>query len=141
MKKVLVSNLKCKSRTDFNLDPDINKGEVFNWCWKVCKHQQQFEKGPSIDDVISTFQVFNPSLLTPKMFSALKSQAPRLTQLVHKSQSIFMTSCHFFEIFAFQTKYLCTDSVMFSPKLYIPNTLNIDLILWHTQLIVCAVKC
>ena len=23
-------------------------------------------------------------------------------------------------------------------KLYIPNTLNIDLILWHTQLIVCA---
>ena len=28
-----------------------------------------------------------------------------------------------------------------SPKLYIPSTLNIDLILWHTQLIVCAVKC
>ena len=27
-----------------------------------------------------------------------------------------------------------------SPKLYIPSTLNIDLILWHTQLIVCAVK-
>ena len=26
-------------------------------------------------------------------------------------------------------------------KLYIPSTLNIDLILWHTQLIVCAVKC
>ena len=26
------------------------------------------------------------------------------------------------------------------PKLYIPSTLNIDLILWHTQLIVCAVK-
>ena len=24
------------------------------------------------------------------------------------------------------------------PKLYIPNTLNIDIILWHTQLIVCA---
>ena len=23
------------------------------------------------------------------------------------------------------------------PKLYIPSTLNIDLILWHTQLIVC----
>jgi hypothetical protein len=23
-------------------------------------------------------------------------------------------------------------------KLYIPNTLNIDLILWHTQLIACA---
>ena len=27
------------------------------------------------------------------------------------------------------------------PKLYTPSTLNIDLILWHTQLIVCAVKC
>ena len=26
-------------------------------------------------------------------------------------------------------------------KLYIPSTLNIDLILWHTQLIVYAVKC
>ena len=25
-------------------------------------------------------------------------------------------------------------------KLYIPSTINIDLILWHTQLIVCAVK-
>ena len=28
-----------------------------------------------------------------------------------------------------------------SPKLYIPSTLNIELILWHTQLIVCAIKC
>ena len=28
-----------------------------------------------------------------------------------------------------------------APKLYIASTLNIDLILWHTQLIVCAVKC
>ena len=26
-------------------------------------------------------------------------------------------------------------------KCYIPSTLNIDLKLWHTQLIVCAVKC
>ena len=29
------------------------------------------------------------------------------------------------------------DSRLF-PKLYIPSTLNIDLIMWHTQLIVCA---
>ena len=29
----------------------------------------------------------------------------------------------------------------YDPKLYIPSTLNIDLILWHSQLIVCAVKC
>ena len=27
------------------------------------------------------------------------------------------------------------------PKLYIPSTLNIDFILWHTQSIVCALKC
>ena len=27
------------------------------------------------------------------------------------------------------------------PKLYTPITLNIDLILWHTQFNVCAVKC
>ena len=26
-----------------------------------------------------------------------------------------------------------------NPKLYIPSTLNIDLILWHTQLILCAI--
>ena len=26
-------------------------------------------------------------------------------------------------------------------KLYIPSTLNIDIVLWHTQKIVCAVKC
>ena len=28
--------------------------------------------------------------------------------------------------------------VMVVPKLYTPSTLNIDLILWHTHLIVCA---
>ena len=31
--------------------------------------------------------------------------------------------------------------VLHVTKLYIPSTLNIDLILWHTQLNVCAVKC
>ena len=31
--------------------------------------------------------------------------------------------------------------VSLQSKLYIPSALNIDLILWHTQLIVCAVKC
>ena len=30
------------------------------------------------------------------------------------------------------------DNSIKQPKLYIPSTLNIDLILWHTQLIVCA---
>ena len=31
-----------------------------------------------------------------------------------------------------------TVILKFLPKLYIPSALNIDLILWHTQLIVCA---
>ena len=35
----------------------------------------------------------------------------------------------------------CWVSFWGSPKLYIPSTLNIYFILWHTQLIVCAVKC
>ena len=34
---------------------------------------------------------------------------------------------------------LLTNNMMHS-KLYIPSTLNIDLILWHSQLIVYAVK-
>ena len=38
-------------------------------------------------------------------------------------------------------KILSTCIFMICSKLYIPSTLNIDLILWHTQLIVCAVKC
>ena len=33
------------------------------------------------------------------------------------------------------------NKVKDSSKLYIASSLNIDLILWHTQLIVCAVKC
>ena len=32
-------------------------------------------------------------------------------------------------------------SLILIPKLYITSTLNVDLILWHTQLIVCVVKC
>ena len=30
---------------------------------------------------------------------------------------------------------------VFRAKLYIPSTLNIDLILMHTQLIACVIKC
>ena len=30
--------------------------------------------------------------------------------------------------------------VSLEPKLYTPSTLNIDLILWHTQFIVCAMN-
>ena len=29
----------------------------------------------------------------------------------------------------------------YEPKLYTPSTLNIDLMLWHTQLSVCVAKC
>ena len=32
------------------------------------------------------------------------------------------------------------SSFMLDSKLYIPSTLNTDSLLWHTQLIVCAVK-
>jgi hypothetical protein len=40
----------------------------------------------------------------------------------------------------FKVVTICED-MMLLPKLYIPSTLNIELILWHTQLIMCAVKC
>ena len=54
---------------------------------------------------------------------------------------------HFKRPFDFSKKVRKINSgpeVGCSSKLYIPSTLNIDLILWlewHTQLIVCAVKC
>ena len=38
----------------------------------------------------------------------------------------------------------CDDDdvgVVLPTKLYILSTLNTDYLLWHTQLIVCAVKC
>ena len=34
-----------------------------------------------------------------------------------------------------------TANFAYRTKLYIPSTLNIDLIMWHTQLIVYAEKC
>ena len=51
-----------------------------------------------------------------------------------------------FSAFLFKLKKRATlcfscGSAASKPKLYIPSILNIDLILWHTQLIVCAVKC
>ena len=49
--------------------------------------------------------------------------------------------------FRFSKKFLVgkirckyTEILRADPKLYIPSTLNIDLILWHTQLIVFALK-
>ena len=39
-----------------------------------------------------------------------------------------------FSLFSFLFEYIITGC----PQSYIPSTLNIDLILWHTQLIVCA---
>jgi hypothetical protein len=36
---------------------------------------------------------------------------------------------------------ILADIAGMTQSLYIPSTLNIDLILWHTQLIVGAVKC
>ena len=42
-----------------------------------------------------------------------------------------------FEVFA-ETKSVTKSRLQ--SKLYIPSTLNIDFILWHTQMIVCTVK-
>ena len=39
--------------------------------------------------------------------------------------------------FTYHSILLCQTRLSLIPKLYIPSTLNIDLILWHTQLIVC----
>ena len=38
----------------------------------------------------------------------------------------------------FKERELIVTKLTQGPKLYIPSTLNIDLILWHTQLNVCA---
>ena len=43
---------------------------------------------------------------------------------------------------ASQEQMMCeSHTFYYNAKLYIPSTLNIDLILWQTQLIVYAVKC
>ena len=39
------------------------------------------------------------------------------------------------------TYHLAYLNLTVNTKLYIPSTLNIDFVLWHTQLIVYAVKC
>ena len=36
---------------------------------------------------------------------------------------------------------VCYNILRYTSKLYIPSTLNIDLILWHRKFIVYAVKC
>ena len=46
-------------------------------------------------------------------------------------------SLDFFLIYKYETQFF----FKLPPKLYIPSTLNIDLILWHTQSILCALKC
>ena len=40
-----------------------------------------------------------------------------------------------------ELKFYAWPELPWWAKLYIPSTLNIVFILWHTQLIVCAVKC
>ena len=46
-----------------------------------------------------------------------------------------------FSAYSAYRQVLSYRSLKLRAKLYTPSTLNIDLILWHTQLIVCAVKC
>ena len=51
----------------------------------------------------------------------------------------FWSNCDLYFSFLFSCYFSSNQNGKGSPsKLYIPSTLNIDLILWHTQLIVCA---
>ena len=52
----------------------------------------------------------------------------------------FFMACHKLGAMAiYLVKQACVNDILASvSKLYIPSTLNIDLTLWHTQLIVCA---
>ena len=53
---------------------------------------------------------------------------------------LFQTNC--LEIvYRLSTDIYSAPKSSLYPKLYTPSTLNITLILWHTQLIVCAIKC
>ena len=74
----------------------------------------------ALEDQINVFvlHVFH-SYLSP-MLSVVYAHKAELTELFFAESNIFLFGM--------------------SPKLYIPSTLNIDPILWHTQLIVCAVK-
>ena len=42
------------------------------------------------------------------------------------------------DLLEFFNKNRANNASTFNPKLYIPSTLNIDLIQWHIKLIVCA---
>ena len=53
------------------------------------------------------------------------------------SFSCFKTACKYLENFR-PSEDINKLQDSFVSKLYIPSTLNIDLILWHTQSIVCA---
>jgi hypothetical protein len=62
-----------------------------------------------------------------------------------KSFLLVATNCpesmffSFFSVFQFNLQSrIGKKAANLQTKLYIPSTLNIDLILWHTQLIVCA---
>ena len=72
------------------------------------------------------------------IFFLLKLKSSFFAAPVHKNQSKCQNTA-----FLLINMQIHMDWLFFTdwPKLYIPSTLNIDLILWHTQLIVYAVKC
>ena len=55
-----------------------------------------------------------------------------------KCRCIAMICTQFFLLRKFPGIDFMKELFMLDSKLYTPSTLNIDLILWHTQLIVCA---
>ena len=54
-------------------------------------------------------------------------------------RSLFLPDMDSLDVTNFSSQHRLRAAL--SSKLYIPSTLNVDLILWHTQLIVYAIKC
>ena len=73
----------------------------------------------------------------PKTYFKVHKKGPVLSisflsSSIHKSNRNYIRNCR-----KGKKEIKRVDFYLYS-KLYIPSTLNIDLILWHTQLIVCA---
>ena len=72
--------------------------------------------------ILTTLEASSPSRFKSLLFS----------QLLKLSKGVFKIAVNIRKSKGWNCKI--------GPKLYIPSTLSIDLILWHTQLIVCALK-
>ena len=83
-------------------------------------------------------------LLIKTLFANFKFRGTSYSEIMPNfcrphAMSVFkiQKKCFWYINFFYKTKLILIPQA----KLYIPSTLNINLILWHTQLIVCAVKC